>query len=56
MLANVLKFVNEASSTPVEDEETTRDIPEDRALNLELATESIVPLKNTSFILPASAD
>ena len=51
----VLEFVNEATSTPVEDSETERDVPEDRVLNRQLATESIVLLKNSAGLLPLNA-
>ncbi|GJC99084.1 betaglucosidase [Colletotrichum higginsianum] len=48
----VLQFVNDAASVRVAEEETTRDVPEDRILNRRLAGESIVLLKNSEHVLP----
>ncbi|KAM5343779.1 hypothetical protein ACJ41O_012316 [Fusarium nematophilum] len=48
----VLEFVNNTASSRVSAKETTRDSPEDRALNRRLAQESIVLLKNSENILP----
>ncbi|KAI1063874.1 hypothetical protein LB506_005699 [Fusarium annulatum] len=48
----VLELVNSTASARVSTKESTRDSPEDRALNRQLATESIVLLKNSDNILP----
>ncbi|TQN69342.1 putative beta-glucosidase K [Colletotrichum shisoi] len=48
----VLQFVNDAASARVAEQETTRDVPEDRILNRRLAGEGIVLLKNSEHILP----
>ncbi|KAK1987285.1 glycoside hydrolase superfamily [Colletotrichum cereale] len=48
----VLQFVNDAASARVGDEETTRDVAEDRTLNRRLAGESVVLLKNSTKLLP----
>ncbi|KAJ0161688.1 putative beta-glucosidase K, partial [Colletotrichum tanaceti] len=52
----VLQFVNDAASARVADEETTRDVPEDRVLNRRLAGEGVVLLKNAGRILPLRPD
>ncbi len=49
---NVLNFVQRASRTTVSEVESTRDFPEDRALNRRLATDSVVLLKNDLGTLP----
>ncbi|KAL8397441.1 hypothetical protein RB594_004242 [Gaeumannomyces avenae] len=51
----VLGFVKAASRARVADQETTRDSPEDRKLNRELATESVVLLKNSAGALLVDA-
>lgn len=51
----VLEFVNQAGSAQVAEAEMARDVPEDRALNRVLATESIVLLKNSTGALPLDA-
>lgn len=51
----VLQFVKEAMAANVEETETTRDVPEDRVLNRQLATEGIVLLKNSTGLLPLNA-
>ncbi|KAF4341952.1 beta-glucosidase [Fusarium beomiforme] len=48
----VLQLVNTTAKAKVSIKETTRDSPEDRALNRRLATESIVLLKNSANTLP----
>ncbi|OJJ47178.1 hypothetical protein ASPZODRAFT_141931 [Penicilliopsis zonata CBS 506.65] len=48
----VLKFMKRASEVEVSPVESSRDCPEDRALNRELAANSIVLLKNDGDILP----
>lgn len=48
----VLELVNHSATSRVSTKETTRDSPEDRALNRRLATESLVLLKNSANILP----
>ncbi|KAF5591141.1 beta-glucosidase [Fusarium subglutinans] len=50
----VLELVNTTTSARVSTKESTRDSPEDRALNKRLATESIVLLKNSDSILPVT--
>ena len=49
---NVLNFVQRASMVTVSKEESTRDFPEDHALNRELAADSVLLLKNDSSALP----
>ncbi|OHW91882.1 beta-glucosidase k [Colletotrichum incanum] len=51
----VLQFVNDASAAHVGEEETMRDVPEDRTLNRRLAGESIVLLKNSMGLLPLNS-
>lgn len=54
---NVLNLVKRCSQIEgVSPVETTRDTPEDRALNRKLAAESVVLLKNDNHILPISKD
>ncbi|KAK0112162.1 hypothetical protein ONS96_001419 [Cadophora gregata f. sp. sojae] len=53
---NVLRFVQKLSKQEVASEEGTRDLPEDREVNRQLATESIVLLKNDCGVLPLSPD
>ncbi|KAF4946934.1 hypothetical protein FSARC_14083 [Fusarium sarcochroum] len=48
----VLELVNNTAAARVSAKETTRDSPEDRALNRRLATESVVLLKNSRNLLP----
>ncbi|KAM0185559.1 hypothetical protein ACHAPI_012116 [Fusarium lateritium] len=48
----VLELVNNTAAARVSTKETTRDSPDDRALNRRLATESLVLLKNSSNLLP----
>ncbi|KAF5024520.1 hypothetical protein F66182_3460 [Fusarium sp. NRRL 66182] len=48
----VLELVNNTAAARVSIKETTRDSPEDRVLNRQLATESLVLLKNASGLLP----
>ncbi|KAJ0421832.1 putative beta-glucosidase K [Aspergillus carlsbadensis] len=48
----VLELVNKAATSRVSPVETTRDSPEDRALNRRLASESVVLLKSSESILP----
>ena len=52
----VLELVNNVAAARVSTKETTRDSPDDRALNRRLATESVVLLKNSSNILPLRAE
>nr|RBR01809.1 hypothetical protein FVER53263_20773 [Fusarium verticillioides] len=52
----VLELVNNTTSARVSTKESTRDSPEDRALNRRLATESIVLLKNSENILPLNPE
>lgn len=49
---NVLEFVKRASQVDVAAEESGRDFPEDRALNRQLASSSVVLLKNEQSLLP----
>lgn len=51
----ILEFINQVVSTPVSEVETQRDVPEDRAFNRRLATESLVLLKNSEGTLPLNA-
>ncbi|KAH6970298.1 glycoside hydrolase superfamily, partial [Fusarium avenaceum] len=51
----VLELVNNTAAARVSTKETTRDSPDDRALNRRLATESVVLLKNSSKLLPLQA-
>ncbi|KAH7006518.1 glycoside hydrolase superfamily [Fusarium venenatum] len=51
----VLELVNNTAAARVSTKETTRDSPDDRALNRRLATESVVLLKNSSNMLPLQA-
>ena len=53
---NVLNFVKRASKIVVSEEETGRDLPEDRALNRKLAADSVVLLKNSAGTLPLKKD
>ncbi|KAK6227375.1 beta-glucosidase [Colletotrichum tabaci] len=48
----VLRFIKDAAQVTVSPEESQRNLPEDRALNLDLAQSSIVLLKNHGDILP----
>jgi len=52
----VLEFVQRASQVDVSQEETKRDLPEDRALNRKLVANSTVLLKNDACVLPLSKD
>ncbi|KAI9050375.1 hypothetical protein LZ554_005540 [Drepanopeziza brunnea f. sp. 'monogermtubi'] len=52
--SNVLRFVQKVSAQEVASEEGMRNFSEDQALNRNLATESIVLLKNDNGILPLS--
>ncbi|KAL5331631.1 hypothetical protein ACEPPN_001166 [Leptodophora sp. 'Broadleaf-Isolate-01'] len=54
--SNVLRFVQKLSKQEVASQEGTRNFPEDRVVNRQLATESIVLLKNDSGTLPLSPD
>ncbi|CZT46602.1 related to Probable beta-glucosidase K [Rhynchosporium secalis] len=54
--SNVLRFVQKLSRQEVASVERTRNLPEDMSLNRQLATESIVLLKNDSGILPLRPD
>lgn len=54
--SNVLRFVQKLSRQEVATQEGTRDLPEDREVNRQLATESIVLLKNNGGVLPLSPD
>ncbi|KAL2065606.1 hypothetical protein VTL71DRAFT_3276 [Oculimacula yallundae] len=54
--SNVLRFVQKVSKQEVASEEGTRNLPEDRILNRQLATESIVLLKNDNGNLPLNPD
>lgn len=54
--SNVLRFVQKLSAQEVANEEGTRNFHEDRVLNRQLATESIVLLKNDKKLLPLSPD
>ncbi|WZH42185.1 glycoside hydrolase superfamily [Fusarium acuminatum] len=51
----VLELVNNTAAARVSTKETTRDSPDDRALNRRLATEGVVLLKNASKLLPLQA-
>ncbi|KAG5659080.1 hypothetical protein KAF25_000282 [Fusarium avenaceum] len=51
----VLELVNNTAAARVSTKETTRDSPDDRALNRRLATESVVLLKNSCKLLPLQA-
>ena len=53
---NVLELVKRASRLDVAEEEGTRDLPEDRALNRKLAADSVVLLKNERSLLPLRKD
>ncbi|KAH7386188.1 glycoside hydrolase superfamily [Cadophora sp. MPI-SDFR-AT-0126] len=53
---NILRFVQKLSKQEVASQEGTRDFPEDRELNRQLATESIVLLKNDRGVLPLDPD
>lgn len=54
--SNVLRFVQKLSRQEVATQEGTRDLPEDREVNRQLATESIVLLKNNGGVLPLRPD
>ena len=54
--SNVLRFVQKLSKQEVATQEGRRDFPEDREVNRQLATESIVLLKNDRDVLPLSTD
>lgn len=49
---NVLEFVERACQADVAAEESGRNLPEDRALNRQLAASSVVLLKNDRALLP----
>lgn len=53
---NVLEFVQRASKAKTSPIETGRDLPEDRKLNRQLASDSVVVLKNDAGVLPLSKD
>ncbi|KAH7317585.1 glycoside hydrolase superfamily [Rhexocercosporidium sp. MPI-PUGE-AT-0058] len=55
-VTNVLRFVQKLSKQEVASEEGTRDFPEDRAMNHQLVTESVVLLRNDGRILQLSLD
>ncbi|PVH79344.1 glycoside hydrolase family 3 protein [Cadophora sp. DSE1049] len=54
--SNVLRFVQKLPKQGVASQEGTRDFPEDREVNRQLAVESIVLLKNDRGVLPLSTD
>lgn len=54
--SNVLRFVQKLSAQKVASEEGTRNFHDDRVLNRQLATESIVLLKNDNGLLPLSPE
>lgn len=48
----VLQFVKRAAAIDMPEKETTRDLPQDRALNREICGKTIVVLKNEGALLP----